>query len=110
MAVILRIARREKNLFENGVQRMVFGGKIERVRGHCRRKHNDKLRDLHFSPNNIRRIKSGKMRCSGKGARVMGRGITYRILVGGKPEGKRTLGRNRQRWVGNIKMDIQEML
>jgi hypothetical protein len=32
----------------------------------------------------------------------------YRILVG-KPEGKRPLGRQRRRWVNNIKMDIREL-
>jgi hypothetical protein len=32
----------------------------------------------------------------------------YRILMG-KPEGKRTLGRSRRRWVGNIKMDLREI-
>jgi hypothetical protein len=32
----------------------------------------------------------------------------YRILVG-KPEGKRTLGRPRCRWVDNIKMDLREI-
>jgi len=32
----------------------------------------------------------------------------YRVLVG-KPEGKRTLGRPRPRWEGNIKMDFQEV-
>jgi hypothetical protein len=32
----------------------------------------------------------------------------YRILVG-KPEGKRTLGRQRCRWVDNIKMDLIEI-
>jgi hypothetical protein len=31
----------------------------------------------------------------------------YRILVG-KPEGKRPLGRQRRRWVDNIKIDIRE--
>ena len=31
----------------------------------------------------------------------------YRVLVG-KPEGKSTLGRPRRRWVGNIRMDLQE--
>jgi hypothetical protein len=31
----------------------------------------------------------------------------YRILVG-KPEGKRPLGRQRRRWVVNIKMDLRE--
>jgi hypothetical protein len=32
----------------------------------------------------------------------------YRILVG-KPEGKRLLGRQRSRWVDNIKMDNREI-
>jgi hypothetical protein len=32
----------------------------------------------------------------------------YRIL-GGKPEGKRPLGRRRRRWVDNIKMDLREI-
>jgi hypothetical protein len=31
----------------------------------------------------------------------------YRILVG-KPEGKRPLGRQRRRWVDNIKMDLTD--
>jgi hypothetical protein len=33
---------------------------------------------------------------------------TYRIWVG-KPEGKRPLGRQRYRWVDNIKMDLREI-
>ena len=32
----------------------------------------------------------------------------YRVLDG-KPEGKRPLGRPRQRWEDNIKMDLQEV-
>jgi hypothetical protein len=32
----------------------------------------------------------------------------YRILVG-NPEGKRPLGRQRPRWVDNIKMDLREI-
>jgi len=32
----------------------------------------------------------------------------YRVLVG-KPEGRRPLGRPRRRWVGNIRMDLQEV-
>jgi hypothetical protein len=35
-------------------------------------------------------------------------GRTYRILVG-KPEEKRTLGRQRRRWVDNIKMLPREI-
>ena len=32
----------------------------------------------------------------------------YRVLVG-EPEGRRTLGRPRSRWVDNIRMDLQEV-
>jgi hypothetical protein len=32
----------------------------------------------------------------------------YRLLVG-KPEGKRTLGRPRCRWIDNIKIDLLEI-
>jgi hypothetical protein len=32
----------------------------------------------------------------------------YRLLVG-KPEGKRSLGRPRRRWLDNIKMDLSEI-
>jgi hypothetical protein len=32
----------------------------------------------------------------------------YRLLVG-KPEGKKTLGRPRRRWVDNIRMDLREV-
>jgi len=35
------------------------------------------------------------------------RGV-YMVLVG-KPEGKRSLGRSRHRWKDNIKMDLQEV-
>jgi hypothetical protein len=34
--------------------------------------------------------------------------IAYRILVG-RPEGKRTLGRPRRRWMHNIKMDLRDI-
>jgi hypothetical protein len=32
----------------------------------------------------------------------------YRILVG-KPDGKRSRGRSRRRWVDNTKMDLREI-
>ena len=35
------------------------------------------------------------------------RGV-YRVLVG-NPEGKRTLGRPRRRWMDNIRKDLQEV-
>jgi len=39
-------------------------------------------------------------------ARMGERKRAYRVLVG-KPEGKRSMGRPRRRWVDNIRMDLQ---
>jgi hypothetical protein len=55
----------------------------------------------------IRIIKSRKMRWAGHVARMGKKRNLYRLLVG-KPEGKRPLGRPRQRWMNNIKMDLAE--
>jgi hypothetical protein len=41
-------------------------------------------------------------------ARIGEKRNTYRLLVG-KPEGKRSLGRPRCRWVDNIRMDLGEV-
>jgi len=45
---------------------------------------------------------AGHVACMGEERRV------YRVLLG-KPEGRRPLGRPRCRWVGNIRMDLQEV-
>jgi hypothetical protein len=49
-----------------------------------------------------------KMKWAGHVARMGEKRHAYRILVG-KPEGKRSLGRPRRRWVDNIKMDLEEV-
>jgi hypothetical protein len=51
-------------------------------------------------------IKSRVMRWAGHVARMGEKMNAYRILVG-KPEGKRSLGRPRRRWVDNIKIDLR---
>jgi hypothetical protein len=53
-----------------------------------------------LSPSIIRMIKSRRVRWA--------KMIAYKILVG-KPEGKRPLGRQRRRWVNNIKLDLREI-
>jgi hypothetical protein len=67
--------------------------------------HNEELHNLYSLPNIIRMMKSRRMRWAGHVARMGETGNAYRLLVG-KPEGKRPLGRQRCKWVGNIKMDI----
>jgi len=48
------------------------------------------------------------MKWAGHVARMSEEREVYRVLVG-KPEGRRSLGRPRHRWVGNIRMDLQEV-
>jgi hypothetical protein len=94
-------------VFENRVLRKIFGPKREEDRS-WRTLHNDELHDLYYSPNNVRVIKSRRMRWAGHVA-CMGEGRgAYRVLVRW-PEGKRPLGRPRRRCQVSIKMDLTEI-
>ena len=53
-------------------------------------------------------IKSRRMRWAGHVARIGEEKGLYSILLG-KPEGRRSVGRPRRRWVDNIRMDFQEL-
>jgi len=100
----------EKKLrvIENMVLRRIFGPRRDEVTGEWRRLHNEELKDLYSSPNFVRVIKSRRMRWAEHVARMGEERGVYRVLVG-KPEGKRPLGRPRRTWVGNIRMDLQEV-
>jgi hypothetical protein len=78
------------------------------VTGGWTKLHNEELHNLYSSPSIIRIIKSRRMRWAGHVARIGEKKNVYRLLVG-KPEGKRTLGRPRSRWIYNIKMDLLEI-
>jgi hypothetical protein len=54
-------------------------------------------------------IKSRRMTWARHVARIGEERNAYMILVG-KPEGRRPLGRPRCRWVDNIKMDLRELV
>ena len=56
----------------------------------------------------VRVIKSRRMRWAGHVVRMGEEREVYKVLVG-KPEGRRSLGRPRRRWVDNIRMDLQEV-
>jgi hypothetical protein len=92
-------------VFENRVLRTTFWPKRDEVRGESRKVHNEELIDLYSSPNNIRVIKSRRMRWAGYATRMGESRSVYRVLMG-KPEGKRSLGRLRRRWEDNIKMHL----
>jgi hypothetical protein len=87
------------------VLRRIFGPTRDEVTGKL---HSGELHNLYSSPDIIRQIKSSKMRCAGRVARMgEGRNV-YRVLVG-KPEGKRPLGRPKRRWEDGTKMDLREI-
>jgi hypothetical protein len=49
-------------VFENRVQRRIFGPKRDEVMGEWKKLYNEELRDLYSSPSIIRIIKSRRMR------------------------------------------------
>jgi len=89
---------------ENRVLRRIFGPRRDEKTGEWRKLHNEGLNDL-YSPNNLRVIKSRRMRWAGHVARMGERIGVYRVLVG-KPKGKRPLRRPRRRWNYDIKMNL----
>jgi hypothetical protein len=95
-------------VLENRVLRRIFGSKRDEVTGEWRKLHNKVLHDLYSSPSIIRIIKSWRMRWMGHVARMGEKRNAYRLLVG-KPDGKRTLGRPRRRWVDNIRADLGQV-
>jgi hypothetical protein len=82
-------------VFENRMLRRTFGPKRDEVTGGWRKFHNQELHNLHSSPNNIKVIKSKRMR--ERGCSTDGMKNAYKIFVE-KPEGKRPLGRPSSRW------------
>jgi hypothetical protein len=85
-----------------------FGPKRDEVTGGRTKLYNEELDNFYSSPSIISMIKKRRMRWAGHVARTGEKRHAYRILVG-NPEGKRSLGRRRRRWVNNIKMHLREM-
>jgi len=78
-------------VFENMVLRRIFGHRSDEITGEWRRLHKEKLNDLYSSPNNVRVIKSRKMRWVAHVAHMGEERVVYRVLVG-KTGGKETNG------------------
>jgi hypothetical protein len=95
-------------VFENRVLRRIFGPKRDGVTEGWRKLHNEELHNLHSSPSIIRIMKLRRMRWAGHVARTGEKRNVYRLLVE-RPEGKRPLGRQRHRWIDNIKIDLLEI-
>jgi hypothetical protein len=83
-------------VFENRVLRNIFGPKRNDVTGMWIKQQKQKLDDLYSSPNIIRVIKSRRLRRTGHVACMGDMRGAYMIVVG-RPEGRRLLGRLRLR-------------
>jgi hypothetical protein len=92
--------------YEKSVLRRIFGPNREE-NGSWRKLHNDELHSLYSSPNIVRVIISRRMRLAGRDTHGGGESV-YRLLVG-RPKGKRPLGRPRNMWKDNIKLDLGEI-
>jgi hypothetical protein len=78
----LREEHRQR-VFENRVLRRIFGSNRD-----WRGLHNADIRDLNTLPNDIRLMKSRRMRLTGHVTSMGEKRSAYKILVG-KPEGRR---------------------
>jgi hypothetical protein len=75
------------------------------VTGEWRKLHSD----LYSSPSIIRIIKVRRMRWAGHVARSGEKSNAYRLMMVGKPEERRLLGRPRRRCLDNIRMELVEV-
>jgi hypothetical protein len=109
--VLLHPTLREEHrlrVFENKVLRRIFGPNRDEVTAGWRKLRNE-LRDLYSNPSIIRIMKSRRMTWAGHVARMEEKRNAYKLLVG-EPEGKRPLRRPRRRSVGNIKMNLLDIV
>jgi hypothetical protein len=95
-------------VFGKRALRRIFGPKRDEVTGYWRKLHNEELHNFCSSPSIIGMSKSRRIKWAGHVARSGEGRNKYMILVG-KPEGKRPLGRSRCRWMDNNKMDLREI-
>jgi hypothetical protein len=91
-------------VFENRVLSRIFAPKRDEETGDWRKLRNEKLHNLFSSPSIVRMMG----RWEGYLARMEEKRNSYRVLLG-MPEGRRSRGRQRRRWVDNIKMDLREV-
>jgi hypothetical protein len=90
-----------------GVLTRIFGPKRDGDES-WRKLLNDELHCMYYSPYIVRVLKSRRMTWTGHVA-LMGEGRCIYMILVGRPECKRPLGRPWRRWTYNIKLDLREI-
>jgi hypothetical protein len=83
--------------------------KRDDIIGGWRKLLNEEIHSLYPSPRIIRTNKPSRMKLAGHIARIGEKRNAYMILMG-YLDGNRPLGRERHRWVDNIKMGLRDMV
>jgi hypothetical protein len=96
-------------VFENRVLKRIIGHKRNEVTGGWREMHNEKLHELHSSPNITSVIKSKRMRWAGYVTCMGETGDAYKTFVRNH-EVKISLGRSKCKWEDNIRVRIKEIV
>jgi hypothetical protein len=96
-------------VFENRVLRIIFEPKRDEVTGGCRKLHNEELHNLYSSSSIIRMFKPRRLRCARHIRCVVEKTNAYKMILLGKPGGKRPLERPKRRWEDKIKIDLREI-
>jgi hypothetical protein len=91
------------------VLRRIPGHKRDEIIGCWRTLHNEKLCNLHSSPNIIRMMKSRRVGWAGHVAHMQKKRSACKVLIG-KPGRKGPLEIPRNRLEGNTKIDVEEMI
>jgi len=94
-------------VFENRILSQIFVPKRD-VNGEWRMLHNEELHSLYRSPNIVRVIKSRRLRWADLVARMEKGRSAFKVLIG-THTGGRPLGRPRNRWEDNIRMNLKEI-
>ncbi|CAK1585329.1 unnamed protein product [Parnassius mnemosyne] len=101
------LSKKDENsllVFERKILRRIFGAVMENERWRTRYKH--ELYQMYDEPNVIKILKIGRLRWAGHVSRMDEARVPKRLLEG-RPEGRRSRGRPKLRWLDGVEQDIK---